>query len=68
MALAVLALSPSLFEMVTQGLSPETVLARLAMALLLIGGLVWLVSGVVVHYARVQASRDVEADQPGEIG
>jgi hypothetical protein len=68
LVLAVVALSPSLVEMATQGLSPETVLARLAMALLLIGGLVWLVSGVVVHYARVQAGRHVEADQPGEMG
>jgi len=53
--LAFIILLPSFIEMLTQGLSPIVVLARLAMALGLIGTLVWLVSGVALHYARIQA-------------
>lgn len=55
LVLALLALMPSLIELVTQGLSPILVLARLAQGLALFGTLVWMVSGVVLHYARIQA-------------
>lgn len=64
--LAFLTLLPSLFEMVTQGLSPIVVLARLAEALGLIGMLVWLVSGVVLHYARIQAKSEAGGNQGSE--
>ena len=64
--LAFLTLLPSLFEMVTQGLFPIVVLARLAEALGLIGTLVWLVSGVVLHYARIQADSKAAGNQGSE--
>jgi hypothetical protein len=52
--LATVVILPSLYEMVTQALSPLTVLFRLAQGLAVIGLLVWIVSAVVVHYARIQ--------------
>jgi len=66
LVLALITLLPSLFEMATQGLSPIVVLARLAEALGLIGTLVWLVSGVVLHYARIQAVSEAGRDQGSE--
>jgi hypothetical protein len=54
--LTVVVLAPSLDEMLTQGLSPLTVLARLAGSLAVIGALVWGVTAVVLHYARIQAA------------
>lgn len=61
--LALLALVPSLVEMATQGLSPIVVLARLAEGLALFGTLVWMVTGVVLHYARIQAGTNQVASQ-----
>lgn len=60
--LAVIVLLPSLDEMVTQGLPPLVVLARLAESLAVVGALVWGVSAVVLHYARIQ----VESHRSGE--
>jgi hypothetical protein len=51
---AIVVLLPTLDEMVSQGLSPLIVLVRLVEALIVAGILVWCVSGVVLHYARVQ--------------
>ena len=45
---------PTLDEMVAQGLSAVSVLLRLVETLVFIGVVVWLTSGVVLHYARVQ--------------
>ena len=58
--LALIVLLPSLDEMVTQGLSPLTVLARLAESLAVVGALVWAVSAVVLHYARIQVESPQE--------
>jgi hypothetical protein len=52
--LTVIILIPTLDEMVTQSLSPLTALSRLAVTLAVIGALVWAVSAVVLHYARIQ--------------
>ena len=52
-------LLPSLDEMATQDLSPLTVLVRLAEAMAFVGALVWLVSAIVLHYARIQADSQV---------
>lgn len=52
--LAVVVLVPSFAAMATQGLSPLVVLLRLTEALVVIGALVWFVSAVVLHYAKVQ--------------
>jgi hypothetical protein len=64
--LALLTLVPSFIEMATQGLSPILVLARLAQALALFGTLVWLVTGVVLHYARIQAGTELAQNQDRE--
>jgi hypothetical protein len=61
-ALTVVVLLPTFEEMVVQGLSPLAVLARLAVSLAVVGALVWGVSALVLHYARiqVQSGRDHE--------
>jgi hypothetical protein len=56
-------LLPSLDQMATQGLSPLTVLLRLAEAMALVGALVWLVSAIVLHYARIQADSQVRGHE-----
>jgi hypothetical protein len=61
--LTVIVLSPTLDEMVTQSLSPLTVLARLAVSLVVVGALVWAVSAVVLHYARIQVESRRGGDQ-----
>jgi hypothetical protein len=60
--LTVVVLAPTLDEMLTQSLSPLTVLARLAGSLAVIGALVWGVTAAVLHYARIQA----ESQRSGE--
>ena len=63
LVLTVVVLLPSLDDMVIGGLSPLTVLARLAVSLAVVGALVWAVSAVVLHYARIQvkSGRDQES-------
>jgi hypothetical protein len=53
--LTIVFLLPSLNQMATQDLSPLVVLTRLVEAMALVGTLVWLVSAVMLHYARIQA-------------
>jgi hypothetical protein len=53
--LTIVFLLPSLNEMATQDLSSLVVLTRLVEAMALAGMLVWLVSAVMLHYARIQA-------------
>jgi len=53
--LAVLLTLPSLWQTVAGNLSVVTFLFRLALALAVSLALVWLVTGVFLHYARVQA-------------
>lgn len=58
--LATLMMLPSLYEMATQNVSALTLLFRLAGSLAVVGLLVWTVSAVVLHYARIQVkSRSV---------
>jgi hypothetical protein len=64
-ALVIVVLLPSLDEMATQNLSPLTVLVRLTEGLAFIGTLVWLVSAVVIHYARIQVEAQRVEDQEG---
>jgi hypothetical protein len=61
--LAVIVLLPSLDEMLTDSLSPLAVLARLAESLAVVGALVWAVSAVVLHYARIQVESHRSGDQ-----
>lgn len=60
--LTIVVLLPSFGEMVTQSLSPLTVLARLAGSLAVVGLLVWAVSGVVLHYAGIQVKSQRHRD------
>ena len=57
-------MTPSLVETLTQNLSVVSVLSRLVVSLFLIGCLIWLVTAVMLHYARIQAGR--ELDTPDE--
>ena len=63
LALTIVVLLPSLDDMVVGGLSPLTVLARFAVSLAVVGALVWTVSALVLHYARIQvkSGRDQES-------
>ena len=61
--LAVIVLLPSLDEMLTDSVSPLVVLARLAESLAVVGSLVWAVSAVVLHYARIQVESHRGGDQ-----
>lgn len=65
MVMAILIVSPSCYEMVIQGLSVLTVLLRLAGALAFAGVLVWLASGMVIRYARIQTKSHTETDPKG---
>ena len=56
---------PSVIEMFRQDLSPVTVLFRLVLSLIVIGALVWILSGVVLHYARVQVIARERVDDRG---
>lgn len=61
----VLVMTPSFVEMGTQSLSALSVLERLATSLALVSVLVWLVSGLVLHYARTQLRNSLEEVEPG---
>lgn len=60
-ALTLVTLVPSLYEMFTEDLSPLVVLIRLAETFPLMGLMVWLVSGVALRYARIQARSEISA-------
>jgi hypothetical protein len=60
--LAVLFVAPSCWELATGNLSAVTLLVRLLLALVVSGALVWAASGLILHYARVQAGAPRERD------
>jgi hypothetical protein len=57
---AVVLTAPSLLELTAGNLSAVSLLARLALALPVGAALVWVVSAVVLRYARVQARARAE--------
>lgn len=61
----VLVMTPSFAEMGTQALSALSVLERLAASLAIVSVLVWLVSGLVLHYAKTQLRNSLEDGEPG---
>jgi hypothetical protein len=63
--LTVLVMTPSFVEMGTQSLSALSVLERLAGSLAVVSVLVWLISGLVLHYARTQLRNSLEDVEPG---
>ncbi len=65
--LSVIVILPSLNEMFGQGLSVLIVLFRFAEAMFAISILVWLVSSVLLRYARIQARTEIVNDRQGEL-
>jgi hypothetical protein len=65
--LTVLVMLPSYVEMLTRGLSATTVLQRLVEALAIASVLVWVVSAVLVHYAKVQSASSVDDGETGQF-
>jgi hypothetical protein len=63
LAVTVVVLLPSLDDMVVGSLSPLTVLTRLALSLVVVGALVWAVSALVLHYARIQVKSGREQER-----
>jgi hypothetical protein len=63
--LAIVTLLPSFDQMLTQGLSALSVLARFAASLAVCGALVWVVSAIVLYYARVQVESHQRRDTEG---
>jgi hypothetical protein len=61
----VLVMTPSFVEMGTQSLSALSVLERLAASLAIVSVLIWLVSGLVLHYAKTQLRNSLEEVEPG---
>jgi hypothetical protein len=61
----VLVMTPSFVEMGTQSLSALSVLERLAVSLALVTVLTWLLSGLILHYARTQLRNSLEDVEPG---
>ncbi len=61
----VLVMAPSFVEMGTQDLSALSVLERLAASLATVSVLVWLVGGLVLHYAKTQLRNSLEEVEPG---
>lgn len=65
--LAALTVLPSIWEAATGNLSFLTVLGRLALSLPVCGALVWVTTGVVLHYARAQVRSRSGAESRLEI-
>jgi hypothetical protein len=60
----VLVMTPSFVEMGTQALSALSVLERLAASLAIVSVLVWLVTWLILHYARTQLRNSLEEAEP----
>lgn len=59
---SVLVTIPSVIEMITQGLSILQVLIRLVISVLFMGALIWMITGLLVRYAKVQAQAERESN------
>lgn len=66
--LATVTTLPSVYEMLTQAVPPLTVLFRLAAGLAVSGVLVWIVSTIVLHYARIQLKSERGTELDGGTG
>jgi len=65
-ALAVLVTLPSLWQTITGSVSVVAYLTRLALALAVSVVLLWVATGVFLHYARVQArAKGANEGEPG---
>lgn len=63
--LSTLVVIPSIFDMLTQGMSVLVVLFRYLVALVVIGLLVWIVSTILIRYATIQAHAESDANKSG---
>lgn len=66
--LALAVVTPSVAAMFREDLSPVTVLLRLVLALVVVGLLVWAISALLLHYARVQMAERERAAQRAHEG
>lgn len=64
---SILVIIPSVVEMVTQGLSAIEVLLRLCISIIVMGILVWLLTGLVLRYAKLQEKVERDADSSGRM-
>ena len=65
--ISILVLIPTFDEMVTQSLSMLVVLFRLAEVMFVDSIMVWLVSSVLLHYARTQSRAEKVNDSQAEF-
>lgn len=65
--ISILVLLPTFDEMVTQSLSMLVVLFRLAEVMFVDSIMVWLVSSVLLHYARTQSRAERVNDSQAEF-
>lgn len=63
--LATLVVIPSIFDMLTQGMSVIVVLFRYLVALVVMGSFVWIVSTILIRYATMQARAESESNKSG---
>lgn len=63
---SIVVLLPSLDEMLTQALSPLSVLERFVEIVIVVGALVWGASSIVLRYARIQARHELSKDRESE--
>lgn len=66
-ALSILVVLPSFMEFLHQDLSPVQVLGRFAEALVVVGALVWITTGVLLRYAHMQARAERSARRDDEM-
>ena len=64
---AALFMVPSLAELAGGNLSAVTFLFRLALALVVCAVLVWVVTGLILRYARMHAQRPAESESLGVV-
>ena len=66
-ALSIVVVIPSFIAFIHQDLSPVQVLARFAESLVVVGALVWLTTGILLRYARMQARAERSARRDDEM-
>lgn len=64
---AALFMLPSLAELAAGNLSAVSFLVRLALALIVCAVLVWILTGLVLRYARMHAQRPAEGEPLGAV-
>lgn len=66
-ALSIVAVVPSFISFIHQDLSALQVLGRFAESLVVVGALVWITTGVLLRYARMQARAERSSRRDDEM-